>query len=181
MKTATGPPLIDPPSSVDTSKVNVVPSSFGALRTTTASATCPAPAPSTDTVAFGGSLAKLSLPSSHCWRNCRVVSCPAARVGRSANTIVFGETPVRTSLPFSSLAPAALRTASEGPGGRGRLARSPSAAARAAPGLPVAPTRRRGELQGRPLRRPRSNASTCVLLLISLDPWPICSTRPPIA
>ena len=54
--------------------------------------------PSTDTVAFGGSTAKLSLPSSHCMMNCSVVTCPAARTGRSAKTIEFADTPVRIEL-----------------------------------------------------------------------------------
>ena len=44
----------------------IAPSSFGLFRTTTASSMADPSLFSTDMVAFGGSLAKLSLPSSHC-------------------------------------------------------------------------------------------------------------------
>jgi hypothetical protein len=63
MNREAGPVAFDsPPSSTDTSKVNLSPSSFGDFRTTTASSTVSPSALSTDIVAFGGFLAKLSLP-----------------------------------------------------------------------------------------------------------------------
>ena len=67
-------------------------------------------------VALGGSLMKLSAPSSHCMMNCSVVTWPAARTGRSAKTIEFAATPVMVSLPPSSFAPAELTTKSDGTG-----------------------------------------------------------------
>ena len=67
--------------------------SSGDLSVTTASSTSDPSPPRTDTVAFGGSVAKLSLPSSHCMMNCLVATCPAARTGRSAKTIAFAELP----------------------------------------------------------------------------------------
>ena len=67
-------------------------------------------------MAFGGSTAKLFLSGSYCMMNCAVITCPAARTGRSAKTIEFAETPVRVSLPSASVAPAALIKARDGTG-----------------------------------------------------------------
>ena len=87
---------------------------FGLFKTTTASRT---PLPSfwkTDTVAFGGSFAKLSLPDPQSSTMRLVNSWPAERTGRSANTIEFGAMPVRTSFPDCSVAPLEFKTISEG-------------------------------------------------------------------
>ena len=65
MKMAAGPSLERLPSSTSTAKVSVSPSSFGDFRTTTTSVTLDASELNTETVAFGGSLPKLSSPSSH--------------------------------------------------------------------------------------------------------------------
>src|SRR5271169_4701518 len=90
-----GPVAFDkPPSSTLTSKVKLSPSSFGDFRTTTASSTASPYVLSTDMVAFGGYLAKLSLPSSHSLRECLVSTCPAALNGRSAKTMELDPTPV---------------------------------------------------------------------------------------
>jgi hypothetical protein len=70
-----------------------------------------------ETVAFGGSLAKLSrssFPGVHCSSRNDVSTCAAARSGRSANTIEFGDTPVKVSLLPWRLAPLAFKTISEG-------------------------------------------------------------------
>ena len=87
---------------------------FRGFSTTTASRIVEPSLLKADTVAFGGSFAKLSLPvpqSSMMWL---VRSCPAARTGRSAKTIEFGATPVSTSLFPCKLTPCELRTMSEG-------------------------------------------------------------------
>src|SRR5262245_69805 len=75
------------------------------------------PAPSgvkTETVAFGGSLAKLSLPLFHSSIRCEVSACPADLTGRSANTMAFGATPLSVSFPSTRLAPRAFMTISDG-------------------------------------------------------------------
>src|SRR6516165_2607858 len=115
MNTAAAPsaPLMSPSRTL-TSNARLSPSSFGFFRTTTASST---PLPSfwkVETVAFGGSFAKLSLPDAQSSTMRLVRSWPAERAGRSAKTIAFGETPVKTSLPFCSVAPLELSTNSEG-------------------------------------------------------------------
>src|SRR5580692_6068787 len=115
MNREAGPVAFDsPPSSTDTSKVNLSPSSFGDFRTTTASSTVSPSALSTDIVAFGGFLAKLSLPSSHSLRKCLVSTCPAALYGRSAKTIEFDPTSVIVRMLPWIVAPRELMTASEG-------------------------------------------------------------------
>ena len=70
-----------------------------------------------DTVAFGGSLAKLSLFSlvgDHSRSKCAVMACPAARTGRSAKRIELVATPVSVSFPPCRLAPRAFITMSDG-------------------------------------------------------------------
>ena len=117
MKRAAGPlPPLRLPSRTATSKVRLPPSSFGFIKVTTASSTFEPSPPRTEMVALGGSLMKLSLPSSHCMMNCSVVTWPAARTGRSAKTIEFADTPVIVRVLPSSLAPAELRTNREGTG-----------------------------------------------------------------
>ena len=61
-----------------------------------------------------GSFAKLSVPIAQSSMMWLVVSCPAARTGRSAKTIEFGATPVSTSLFPCKLTPCELRTIREG-------------------------------------------------------------------
>src|ERR1700722_66374 len=115
MNSEAGPVAFDsPPSSTVPSKVSLSPSSFGDFRVTTASSTVSPSALSTDIVAFGGSLAKLSLPSSHSLRKCLVSTCPAALYGRSAKTIEFDPTSVIVRMLPWSVAPRELMTASEG-------------------------------------------------------------------
>ena len=66
MNTAAGPSApARSPSSVFTLKVRLSPSGFGEVSTTTASFTVDPSLLSTETVAFGGSLPKLSLPWAH--------------------------------------------------------------------------------------------------------------------
>src|SRR5215212_8957446 len=104
------------PSRTATSKVRVPSASWGDLSVTTASLTLDPSPPSIDTVALGGSAAKLFLSASHCLMNCSVVTWPAARTGRSAKTITFAATPDKVSFVPLSVAPAELTTASEGTG-----------------------------------------------------------------
>ena len=70
--------------------------------------------PSTDTVAFGGFLAKLSSPDPHSAITSAVDWWPAARTGRSAKMIELGVTPVMVSVSPWSVAPRELSTNSEG-------------------------------------------------------------------
>jgi hypothetical protein len=115
MKREAGPVAFDKlPSSNDTSKVSLSPSSFGDFRTTTASSTESPSALSTDNVALGGSLEKLSLPSSHSLRKSLVSTCPAALNGRSAKTMEFEDTSIIVRVLPCKLAPLELMTASEG-------------------------------------------------------------------
>jgi hypothetical protein len=68
-------------------------------------------------VPFGGSLVKLSslsLVGDHSSSRWIVSACPAARTGRSANTIELGATPVRVSFPPCRLAPRAFMTINDG-------------------------------------------------------------------
>ena len=102
------------PSRTSTSKVSRSPSSFGVFSTTTASRIAEPSLLNADTVAFGGSFAKLSVPIAQSSMMWLVVSCPAARTGRSAKTIEFGATPVSTSLFPCKLTPCELRTIREG-------------------------------------------------------------------
>ena len=115
MKTDAGPSApARSPSSTSTSKVSLSPSSFGDFSTTTASRTDDPSFLNPETVAFGGSFAKLSLPLPQSSTIRAVRSCPAARTGRSANTMAFGDTPARTSFPSFRTAPLELRTNNEG-------------------------------------------------------------------
>ena len=86
----------------------------GLFRTTTASSIAEPSLFSTDIVALGGSLAKLSFPSSHCLMKSAVSTCPAALTGRSAKMMELGAMPLIVSFPPSSFAPPELRTASDG-------------------------------------------------------------------
>src|SRR4029077_16240188 len=106
--------LVRLPSSTATSNVRSWPSSLGFFRTTTASSIADPSLFNTDIVALGGSLAKLSLPSSHCLMNSEVSTCPAALTGRAAIQNEYDEIPPIVSLPSASLAPPELRTASDG-------------------------------------------------------------------
>ena len=75
------------------SNVNRSPSSFAVFSTTTASRILDPSSLNTDTVAFGGPLAKLSsrsLLGDHSFSRSAVRLCPAARTGRPANTIELG-------------------------------------------------------------------------------------------
>jgi hypothetical protein len=99
-------------SSTRTSKVNRSPSRCGIFSSTTASRTDAPSLLSTDTVAFGGSLAKL--PALHSSSRCSVSRWPAARTGRSANTIEFGPTLVNVKVWPCRLAPREFMTISEG-------------------------------------------------------------------
>src|SRR5262245_60420003 len=68
----------------------------------------------TEMVALGGSLAKLSLPTSHSLMKCAVRTWPAARTGRSAKTMEFDDTPVSVNLLPCKVAPLEFRTARDG-------------------------------------------------------------------
>src|SRR4051794_20370791 len=115
MKSEAGPSALERlPSRTVTSNVNCLPSNFGVLSTTTASSIAEPSLFSTDIVAFGGSLAKLSFPSSHCLMNSLVSTCPAALTGRSAKTIEFGAMLLIVNFPTLRLAPPELRTANDG-------------------------------------------------------------------
>src|SRR5262245_51192835 len=72
------------------------------------------PGVKTETLAFGGSLAKLSLPLFHSSIRCAVSACPADLTGRSANTMAFYATPLSVSFPSTRLAPRAFMTISDG-------------------------------------------------------------------
>ena len=118
MKSAAGPsPPARSPSSTSTSKVSRSLSSFAVFSTTTASRTFDPSVLNTETVAFGGSLLKLSalsLLGDHSCIRSVVSECPAARTGRSAKTIELGATPVSVSFPPCRLAPRAFITINDG-------------------------------------------------------------------
>ena len=118
MKSAAGPsPPERSPSSTSTSKVSRSPSSFAVFSTTTASRIFDPSVLSIETVAFGGSLVKLSplsLLGDHSASRSVVSECPAARTGRSAKTIELGATPVSVSFPPCRLAPRAFMTIKDG-------------------------------------------------------------------
>src|SRR4051812_8841832 len=97
------------------SKVNVSPASLGAFSTTTMSATLALALFRTESVALGGSLAKLSgAASAHSSSRCAVSAWPAARTGRSAKTIAFGDTPWSVSVRPATFAALALSTIRDG-------------------------------------------------------------------
>ena len=78
MNTAADPSApLRSPSSTSTSKVKRSPSRLGDFNTTTASFTPDPSLVKAETVAFGGSLAKLSLPFAQSSTMCLVRSCPA--------------------------------------------------------------------------------------------------------
>src|SRR5690349_6038617 len=109
MNTATGPSaLARSPSSTATSKVALRPSARTDFSTTTASATLVPSLENADTVALGGSLAKL--PVVHSASRSGVLMWPALRTGRLANRTADEDTPFRTRLLPVNVAPLALRT-----------------------------------------------------------------------
>ena len=115
MKTDAGPSApVKFPSRTSTSNVSRSPSSFGVLSTTTASRMVAPSLLNADTVALGGSFAKLSLPVAQSSMILLVRSWPAARTGRSANTIEFGDIPVSTNLLPCKLTPRELKTINDG-------------------------------------------------------------------
>ena len=95
-----------------TSKLSSSPSSFGFFSSTTASRTDAPSLLRTETVAFGGSLAKL--PSLHSSSRCCVRRWPAALTGRSAKTMELWLMPVSVSVVPCRIAPRAFMTKSEG-------------------------------------------------------------------
>src|SRR5580693_517907 len=100
------------PSSTRTSKVRRSPSLCGLFSSTTTSRAETPSLLSTDTVAFGGSLAKS--PVVHSSSRASVGRCPAALTGRSANTIEVGLTPANVRVWPCRLAPRAFMTNSDG-------------------------------------------------------------------
>src|SRR6476620_835547 len=111
MKTDAGPsasPRL--PSSTATSKVSRSPANLGLRNTTTASVTFEPSLLKADTVALGGSLAKL--PVFHSSTRSVVGRCPAMRAGRLAKRTADCATPSRVRLGPASLAPCALSTIS---------------------------------------------------------------------
>src|SRR5688500_1385572 len=112
MKTEAGPSeLAMLPSSTWTSKVSLSPSSLGDFRTATISAT---PEPSfwnTETVALGGSLAKLPVVQMSTMSG--VSMWPTPREGRVVKITALGDTPSRVSFWPARLAPRAFTTIRE--------------------------------------------------------------------
>ena len=109
MKTDAGPSdLPRLPSRTVTSKVSRSPSSLAALSTSTASVTLEPSLENTDTVAFGGSLAKL--PVCQIATMSGVTMWPTLRTGRLVKRVALGRTPSSTSFWPSSLAPRAFNT-----------------------------------------------------------------------
>ena len=109
MKTEAGPsalPIL--PSRTLTSKVSRSPSSLAEVSSTTASLTLEPSLENTDTVAFGGSLAKL--PVCQIATMSGVTMWPTLRTGRLVKSVALGRTPSSTSCLLSSLAPRAFNT-----------------------------------------------------------------------
>ena len=109
MKTEAGPSALPRlPSRTLTSKVSRSPSSLAEVSSTTASLTLEPSLENTDTVAFGGSLAKL--PVCQIATMSGVTMWPTLRTGRLVKSVALGSTPSSTSCLPSSLAPRAFST-----------------------------------------------------------------------
>src|SRR5262249_39850169 len=99
MKMDAGPSApVRSPSNTWTLNVSRSPSRRGLRNTTTASRSAEPSLLSADTVALGGSLAKLPLASVHSSSTTVVGTCPALLTGRSAKTMECGVTPVSVSV-----------------------------------------------------------------------------------